>query len=77
MQNALHKDGKHLLTQNEIKDIQNAIHTLSSSLKGGDADLIIGLTKNLNALTESFAAKLMDQSIGTALKGKSIDKVNL
>jgi molecular chaperone HscA len=77
VQNALHKDGKHLLTQNEIKDIQNAIHTLSSSLKGGDADLIIGLTKNLNALTESFAAKLMDQSIGTALKGKSIDKVNL
>ena len=77
VQNALHKDGKHLLTQDEIKDIQNAILTLSSSLKESDADLIIGLTKNLNALTESFAAKLMDQSVGNALKGKSIDKVNL
>ena len=77
VQNALHKDGKHLLTQDEIKDIQNAIYTLSSSLKESDADLIIGLTKNLNALTESFASKLMDQSVGNALKGKSIDKVNL
>ena len=77
VQNALHKDGKHLLTQDEIKDIQNAIYTLSSSLKESEADLIIGLTKNLNALTESFAAKLMDQSVGNALKGKSIDKVNL
>lgn len=77
VQNALHKDGKHLLTQDEIKDIQNAIYTLSSSLKESDADLIISLTKNLNALTESFAAKLMDQSVGNALKGKSIDKVNL
>ncbi len=77
VQNALHKDGKLLLTQDEIKDIQNAIYTLSSSLKESDADLIIGLTKNLNGLTESFASKLMDQSVGNALKGKSIDKVNL
>jgi len=66
-----------LLTQDEIKDIQNAIDSLSSSLKETGADLIISLTKDLNTLTESFAAKLMDQSVGNALKGKSIDKVNL
>jgi len=77
VQNALHKDGNHLLTQDEIKGIQNAIDTLSSSLKESDADLITGLTKDLNTLTESFAAKLMDQSVGNALKGKSIDKVKL
>jgi len=50
---------------------------LSSSLQLNDADLIISHTKNLNALTESFAAMLMDQSVGKALKGQSIDKVNL
>jgi molecular chaperone HscA len=77
VQNALRKDGNHLLTQDEIKDIQNAIDSLSSSLKETGADLIISLTKDLNTLTESFAAKLMDQSVGNALKGKSIDKVNL
>ena len=66
-----------MLPQDEIKGIQNAIDTLSSSLKESDADLITGLTKDLNALTESFAAKLMDQSVGNALKGKSLDKVNL
>jgi molecular chaperone HscA len=77
VQNALHKDGSHLLTQDEIKNIQNAIDSLSLSLKESDADLITDLTKHLNTLTESFAAKLMDQSVGNALKGKSIDKVNL
>jgi molecular chaperone HscA len=77
VQNALHKDGNHLLTQDEIKNIQSAIDSLSLSLKGSDADLITDLTKNLNTLTESFAAKLMDQSVGNALKGQSIDKVNL
>ena len=77
VQNALNRDGNHLLAQEEIKEIENAMHTLSSALKVSDADLIIDLTKKLNALTESFAAKLMDQSVGNALKGKSIDKVNL
>ena len=77
VQNALHKDGNHLLTLDEIKNIQSAIDSLSFSLKGSDADLITDLTKHLNTLTESFAAKLMDQSVGNALKGKSIDKVNL
>ena len=77
VQNALHKDGNHLLTHDEIKNIQSAIDSLSLSLKGTDADLITDLIKNLNTLTESFAAKLMDQSVGNALKGQSIDKVNL
>jgi len=77
VQNALHKYGNNLLTLDEIKNIQNAIDSLSLSLKGSDADLITDFTKHLNTLTESFAAMLMDQSVGNALKGKSIDKVNL
>jgi len=77
VQNALDKNGDQLLSQDEILIIDNAIKTLSSSLKGDDADVIIQHTKDLNLLTESFAGKLMDQSVGNALKGKSIDKVNL
>jgi molecular chaperone HscA len=76
VQNALDKNGHQLLTPEEILRIQSAIETLSSSLKSNNPDLITQHTKDLNTFTESFAAKLMDQSIVHALKGKSIDKVN-
>ena len=77
VQNALNKNGDQLLSKDQILIIENAIKTLSSSLQTNDTDAIIQHTKDLNLLTESFAAKLMDQSVGNALKGKSIDKVNL
>jgi len=77
VQNALDKNGSQLLSKEENKKIESAILLLSSSLQLNDSDLIISHTKNLNALTESFAAMLMDQSVGKALKGQSIDKVNL
>jgi molecular chaperone HscA len=73
---ALMKSGEILLTQDEINKIQNGIDALKNSLQKENADLIIQHTKDLNQITESFAAKLMDQSIGQALKGQSIDKVN-
>lgn len=76
VQNALDKSGNQLLTQNEITKIKTAIKALSSSLTSDNPDLIIQDTKDLNILTESFAGKLMDESVGLALKGKSIDKVN-
>jgi molecular chaperone HscA len=59
------------------KQIENEIELLLTSLKKDDVDLIVANTKNLNLLTEPLAAKLMDQSVVNALKGKSIDKVNL
>ena len=59
-----------------FKKIEVAITALASSLKGNDPDLIIEHTKNLNALTENFAGRMMDQSVGEALKGQSIDKLN-
>ena len=76
VQNALDKSGNQLLTQEETLRIQSAIEALSSSLKSNNPDLITQHTKDLNMVTESFAAKLMDESVGHALKGKSIDKVN-
>jgi molecular chaperone HscA len=76
VQNALDKSGNQLLTQTEITKIKTAIKVLSSSLTSENPDLIIQDTKDLNILTESFAGKLMDESVGRALKGKSIDKVN-
>jgi molecular chaperone HscA len=77
VQNALDKNGRQLLSDDEIKKIESAMLLLSSSLQLNDPDLIISHTKNLNALTESFAAMLMDESVDKALKGQSIDKVNL
>jgi molecular chaperone HscA len=76
VQNALDKSGNQLLTQTEITKIKTAIKVLSSSLISENPDLIIQHTKDLNILTESFAGKLMDESVSDALKGKSIDKVN-
>ena len=73
----MNKNGSQLLSDEEIKKIESAMLLLSSSLKLNDPDLIISHTKNLNALTESFAAMLMDESVDKALKGQSIDKVNL
>ena len=77
VQNALDKNGSQLLSDDEIKKIESAMLLLSSSLQLDDPDLIISHTKNLNTLTESFAAMLMDESVDKALKGQSIDKVNL
>ncbi|MFM8491547.1 MAG: Hsp70 family protein, partial [Candidatus Methylopumilus sp.] len=76
VQNALDKSGNQLLTQEETLRIQSAIEALLSSLKSNNPDLITQHTKDLNMVTESFAAKLMDESVGLALKGQSIDKVN-
>ena len=77
VKNALDKNRNQLLSQDEINKIENEIELLSTSLKKDDVDLIVANTKNLNTLTEPLAAKLMDQSVVNALKGKSIDKVNL
>ena len=77
VKNALDKNANQLLSRDEIKKIENEIELLSTSLKKDDVDLIVANTKNLNTLTEPLAAKLMDQSVVNALKGKSIDKVNL
>jgi len=76
VRNALDKNGNKLLTQEEISVIQSAIERLLSALSSDNSDLITEHTKNLNTLTESFAAKLMDESVSHALRGKSIDKVN-
>jgi molecular chaperone HscA len=76
VRNALDKNGNKLLTEEEISVIQSAIERLLSALSSDNSDLIAGHTKDLNALTESFAAKLMDESVSHALRGKSIDKVN-
>ena len=70
-------EGSSGLSDDEIKKIESAMLLLSSSLQLDDPDLIISHTKNLNTLTESFAAMLMDESVDKALKGQSIDKVNL
>ena len=77
VQNALDKNGDQLLSKDQRLIIENAIKILSTSLEANDVDVIIQHIKDLNLLTESFAAKLMDQSVVNALKGKSIDKVNL
>jgi molecular chaperone HscA len=76
VKNALDKNGDELLSQDEIKKIKTEIESLSTSLQNDNVDLIVANTKNLNTLTEPLAAKLMDQSVVNALKGKSINKVN-
>ncbi|MFW5431522.1 MAG: Fe-S protein assembly chaperone HscA [Methylophilaceae bacterium] len=51
--------------------------TNQSNANANDKDAVLKASEDLNAATESFAAKRMDASVSRALAGKNIDEVNL
>jgi len=57
----------------EIADTQKLVDALSFALTSGDKDLILKNIDTLNEFTRPFAERLMDQVIGKALGGKSVD----
>lgn len=64
-----------LLSAAERTDIDEAIAQLSAVANGDDTDAIEQAIKNLDKQTQEFAARRMDQSVRTALKGHSVDEV--
>ena len=64
-----------LLSAAERKVIDDAIDQLVAVAKGNDTDAIELAIKNVDKQTQEFAARRMDQSVRTALKGHSVDEV--
>lgn len=64
-----------LLSAAERMVIDEAIAQLSAVANGDDTDAIEQAIKNLDKQTQEFAARRMDQSVRTALKGHSVDEV--
>ncbi len=57
----------------EIKETQKLVNALKDALTTGDKDLILKKVEEVNEYTRPFAERLMDQAIGSAMKGKSIE----
>lgn len=64
-----------LLSAAERTVIDEAIAQLRAVANGDDTDAIEQAIKNLDKQTQEFAARRMDQSVRTALKGHSVDEV--
>ncbi|WP_434639300.1 Fe-S protein assembly chaperone HscA [Klebsiella sp. I138] len=64
-----------LLSAAERQAIDEAMAQLRVVATGDDADAIKDAIKNTDTQTQEFAARRMDQSVRTALKGQSVDEV--
>ncbi|HFO0257674.1 TPA: Fe-S protein assembly chaperone HscA [Raoultella ornithinolytica] len=64
-----------LLSAAERQAIDEATAQLGAVAAGDDADAIKDAIKNTDTQTQEFAARRMDQSVRTALKGQSVDEV--
>ena len=64
-----------LLSAAERAVIDEAMAQLVAVAQGNDTDAIEHAIKNVDKQTQEFAARRMDQSVRTALKGHSVDEV--
>ncbi|ANR80513.1 Fe-S protein assembly chaperone HscA [Kosakonia sacchari] len=64
-----------LLSAAERAEIDDAVAQLRAVADGDDTDAIEQAIKNVDKQTQEFAARRMDQSVRTALKGHSVDEV--
>lgn len=64
-----------LLSAAERQAIDDAAEQVRTAAAGDDADAIKEAIKNIDTQTQEFAARRMDQSVRTALKGQSVDEV--
>lgn len=64
-----------LLSANELQMIQQAQQQLHETVRGDEADAISAAVKQLDKVTQDFAARRMDNSVRRALAGHSVDEV--
>jgi molecular chaperone HscA len=60
------------LSEKERTDTQSAMNELTDLIKNGDKDKIHTAIEKLNDISRPYAERLMDEAIGTAMKGKKI-----
>ncbi|MCH1919789.1 Fe-S protein assembly chaperone HscA [Shewanella sp. A3A] len=71
---ALAADGD-LLAADERQTVDSAMQALAQAADGNNTDAIKAAIEAVDAATQTFAAKRMDNSIRAALKGQSVDKI--
>ncbi|GLR10455.1 Fe-S protein assembly chaperone HscA [Mixta theicola] len=64
-----------LLSADELQNIQQAQQQLQETLRADEADAISAAVKQLDKVTQDFAARRMDNSVRRALAGHSVDEV--
>ncbi|MBO2663093.1 Fe-S protein assembly chaperone HscA [Shewanella algae] len=74
LHSALAKDGE-LLSQEERALVDRAMADLNETAANGDVDAIKAAIEAVDAQTQEFAARRMDNSIRAALKGQSVDNI--
>ena len=72
---ALQSDGDKLLSEDEQKAVVQTIEQLIIARNGNDRDVIDAAIKVVDHATQEFASRRMDQSIHTALSGKSVGEL--
>ncbi len=65
-----------LLSVEELATIEQALSELGEAIAGDNKDDIKVTIQNLSRKTDAFAARRMDKSIKTALRGKSLEDIS-
>lgn len=76
LQSAIKRD-EDLLSDAEKTLIKRQIQTLQNAMDGEDRDYIDVEVQQLGKLAQAFAERRMDRAIGSALKGKDIQKLDV
>ena len=66
---------RHLLSTDEVNNIEQVIKSLTDISQGEEADAIESAIEKLDQATAIFAERRMDSSINKALSGQSVDKL--
>ncbi|MDU4289237.1 Fe-S protein assembly chaperone HscA [Mixta calida] len=74
LEGALAEDAA-LLSAEELHAIQQAQRQLQEAIRGDEVDTISAAVKQLDKVTQDFAARRMDNSVRRALAGHSVDEV--
>ncbi|MFD1801884.1 Fe-S protein assembly chaperone HscA [Mixta tenebrionis] len=74
LEGALAEDAA-LLNAEELQSIQQAQRQLQDAIRGDEANTISAAVKQLDKVTQDFAARRMDNSVRRALAGHSVDEV--
>ncbi len=64
---------RHELSKIEVSEIEKLVSNLLTAIEEKDKEKIQNAQDELNDFTKPFAERMMDQTIATALKGKSIE----
>jgi molecular chaperone HscA len=64
-----------LLNAEETTNLNSLLGELRLAIENKDRDILLGLMKQIEKATETFAQRRMDKSIGQALTGQNIETV--